>query len=109
MYTHTRDRVAPLCCNYYEGRRPTTVRAGERERILHALANERPELSFLLFAFFGIFPVAPSIVSRFVIVVRERASEHCRRRRYYVLPAPMYASTATGVVVGGDTRERERE
>lgn len=28
------------------------------------------ELSFLLFAFFGIFPVAPSIVSRFVIVIR---------------------------------------
>lgn len=28
------------------------------------------QLSFLLFAFFGIFPVAPSIVSRFVIVIR---------------------------------------
>ena len=31
------------------------------------------KLSFLLFAFFGIFPVAPGIVSRFVIVIHDRA------------------------------------
>lgn len=69
-------------CRHRRHRAPTT-NAGYT-----GLGGRARELSFLLSAFFGIFPVAPGIVSRFVIVIRLHPAKRGLYSRALYPPPP---------------------
>lgn len=72
-----------------DARRSTPSRPSHHQCGTHTGLGERArELSFLLFAFFGIFPVVPGIVSRFVIVIRLHPAKRGLYSRALCPPPP---------------------